>query len=394
MLASDNSRLDAFVAGTVAVGFSETMSSMQKYAKRLHGQDSLGFAPSSDRKLKHQYASVMLGVAFAFTVGGFVYEYRGIDGVCIFGVCIQALSLVALGAFVLCLSKDKTTTDVPGEVNETTRASRGDSRNNSVLTTAVNDAVPRFNASDKIGTNWLVWVMAISFGVESLTIGYNLSIGPIFLLDEFNRGTGIIGVMFAVGALSGTVAAIGATCTDVGEKFLKGIAKSPFDICFAMGGIAVGVLLAAAPSFPVYVLGVILLMAFNDLAATLMTEFQASINTTANYFFISPMGQVVRRSINVITALTGPILFGYSPRLPYIIAGAVTLVWTLGLIILFDKRLDSIVPNISRETGRSENVIRAKMERGSILFSSLERLYNVMRVSQPREHTSDEADEG
>ena len=92
--------------------------------------------------------------------------------------------------------------------------------------------------------------MCISFGIEALTIGYNLSIGPIFLLDEFNRQTGIIGIMFAVGAGSGTLAAVGVTCTEGGKKLLNKIATSPFDVCFAMLGIGIGVIVAAIPSFP------------------------------------------------------------------------------------------------------------------------------------------------
>ena len=102
---------------------------------------------------------------------------------------------------------------------------------------------------------WVNWLMCISFGIEALTIGYNLSIGPIFMLDEFNKQTGIIGIMFAVGAASGTVVAISVTCTSFGRNMLKKIAASPFDICFSMAGIGIGVLVAAVPSFPVHVCG-------------------------------------------------------------------------------------------------------------------------------------------
>ena len=65
-------------------------------------------------------------------------------------------------------------------------------------------------------------------------------------------------------------------------------------------------------------------MCFNDLGATLMTELQASITTVSNFWVLGPLGQVVRRSLNVITAVSGPVLFGIYPRLPYIVAGAIT----------------------------------------------------------------------
>ena len=50
-----------------------------------------------------------------------------------------------------------------------------------------------------------------------------------------------------------------------------------------------------------------------------------------SYSLVGPLGQVVRRSLNVITALTGPILFSVYPRLPYLVAGGVTLIWSVVL---------------------------------------------------------------
>jgi len=390
---SDNGLLTPFVVGTAVVGFSETMSSMQKYAKKMFQLEP--DREMASKKLRYQYASVMLGVVFAFSIGGFVYQYYFINGVALFGVIIQSLGLAS---FFLYLSlstrgtssssplvsneknkadscklasfltqsistlsligsenekekKDKTNTNAV-VVNNTEEendkkqiniASSASSSNNStrssiisfvnrirgsLLTRTVNEANSKFDTDTEIATTWINWIVCISFGIEALTIGYNLSIGPIFLLDEFNKQTSIIGIMFAVGAASGTFAAVSVTCTDLGKDVLKKIATSPFDVCFAMLGIGLGVLVAAVPSFPVHVLGVVILMCFNDLGATLMTELQASISTTSNYSLLGPMGQVVRRTLNCVTALTGPILFGMYPRLPYIVAGTVTLVWT------------------------------------------------------------------
>jgi len=387
---SDNGLLTPFVVGTAVVGFSETMSSMQKYAKKMFQLEP--DREMASRKLRYQYASVMLGVVFAFSIGGFVYQYYFINGVALFGVIIQSLGLAS---FFLYLSlstrgtssssplvsdeknkadscklasfltqsisslslisndkekqKDKTNTNAV-VVNNTEQedkqqiniasssASSNSTRSSiisfinrirgSILTRTVNEANSKFDTDTEIATTWINWIVCISFGIEALTIGYNLSIGPIFLLDEFNKQTSIIGIMFAVGAASGTFAAVSVTCIDIGKDVLKKIATSPFDVCFAMLGIGIGVLVAAVPSFPVHVLGVVILMCFNDLGATLMTELQASISTTSNYSLLGPMGQVVRRTLNCVTALTGPILFGMYPRLPYIVAGTVTLVWT------------------------------------------------------------------
>lgn len=340
---SDNGLLTPFVVGTAVVGFSETMSSMQKYAKKMFQLEP--DREMASKKLRYQYASVMLGVVFAFSIGGFVYQYYFINGVALFGVIIQSLGL---SSFFLYLAltrttsttsssmigndkekKDKTnnnavvvtkTEEEKQQINIASSASSNSSTRSSIisfinrirgslLTRTMNEANSKFDTDTEIATTWINWIVCISFGIEALTIGYNLSIGPIFLLDEFNKQTSIIGIMFAVGAASGTFTAVSVTCTDIGKDVLKKIATSPFDVCFAMLGIGVGVLVAAVPSFPVHVLGVVILMCFNDLGATLMTELQASISTTSNYSLLGPMGQVVRRTLNCVTALTGPILF-------------------------------------------------------------------------------------
>jgi len=359
---SDNGLLTPFVVGTAVVGFSETMSSMQKYAKKMFQLEP--DREMASRKLRYQYASVMLGVVFAFSIGGFVYQYYFINGVALFGVIIQSLGLTSFFLYLALTSSLKSlssaligngnekkeeknnnavvstkTEEEEQQINIASSAASSNSSRSSIisfinrirgslLSRTMNEANSKFDTDTEIATTWINWIVCISFGIEALTIGYNLSIGPIFLLDEFNKQTSIIGIMFAVGAASGTFAAVSVTCTDLGKDVLKKIATSPFDVCFAMLGIGIGVLVAAVPSFPVHVLGVVILMCFNDLGATLMTELQASISTTSNYSLLGPMGQVVRRTLNCVTALTGPILFGMYPRLPYIVAGTVTLVWT------------------------------------------------------------------
>ena len=56
---------------------------------------------------------------------------------------------------------------------------------------------------------------------KALTIGYNLSIGPIFLLTEFNQDVSIIGILFAAGASCGTISAVSATLTTPGKWFFN-----------------------------------------------------------------------------------------------------------------------------------------------------------------------------
>lgn len=297
----------------------------------------------------------------------------------LFGLVVESLALVSLLVYVAVAREDGGGDESQDRVFLANRTSNESSVNpssvlssRSVLSPALRDATSAFNAKEDIPLTWLNWIMAFSFGVESLTIGYNLSIGPLFLLDEFGKQTGIIGVMFAVGAASGTICAVAVTCTFRGRTMLQQVARSPFDICASMVGIGIGVLVAAVPSFPVHVLGVVLLMCFNDLAATLMTEFNGSINTESNYALIGPLGQVVRRSINCVTAVTGPLLFGILPRLPYIVAGSLTLLWTCFLFLAFRRRFESSLGVIADNTGYTPQEIKARVESGAIQYSSAE----------------------
>lgn len=382
----DKDSVRPFVIGTAIVGFSETLSSMQKYAKEIHKNDP-------DRKkgqlmLKYQYAAVMIGAVFAFSIGGFVYQEYKINGVAVYGIIMEGAGLLAL---LLFFALEKRMEQPPPEVDDhimdpektgvlPTMISRKKKEAETTTTTTevvvgggggssimeciseekpaddsmfnlANTANTTYTTSDTQST-WINWLICASFGVEALTIGFNLSVGPIFILQTFGKDTGTIGILFAVGAASGSIVAIGVTCTSFGNKLMKRIAAPPFDICFAMCGIGVGVLVAAIPYFPGHVVGLILLMCFNDLGATLMTELQASITTASNYSLLAPAGQVVRRSLNVVTALTGPVLFGIIPALPYYVAGGITLAWTVMITILFKVRTQQTATELSGKTGK------------------------------------------
>ena len=90
-----------------------------------------------------------------------------------------------------------------------------------------------------------------------------------------------------------------------------------------------------------HVIGLILMCMFYDIAATWLIEVQGAVVTRSAYKTVVPLGQIVRRSINTITAITGPLLFGIMPRSPYIVAGGLTLTWTLLVVLFLEKRRDA-----------------------------------------------------
>jgi beta-lactamase regulating signal transducer with metallopeptidase domain len=119
---------------------------------------------------------------------------------------------------------------------------------------------------------------------------------------------------------------------------MKKYIPSPIDIYVAFVGIALSVFCAAVPNFPIHITGIILLMACNDLGSFTINSLQGTINSEKAYKKVGPLGQVVRRSMNVITAVTGPRLYSIMPQLPYLIAGSITLVWAVLIMIVLSKR--------------------------------------------------------
>ena len=513
---SDDDSLAPFIAGTAVVGMSETMSCIQQYIKEIYKNHP---DPKKSRlRMKDQYAFVMLGVVFTFLLGGFTYQYYDINGVAIFGIVLQSLSLIAYFLFLWLLEKtmqevmvnddevtsldvikDKNTDeedsgnghfdssqDSPEQVSKSTSMliiSEGDDEDDEVndsidkdrqgsnlsspsknngneheevedkendnyvkdtqnyddsndvddviiaedmikgkgttsntrenkslniqlylederkevpkerrrqsrlssfasslkkrLSSLIGHAHTQYTTCDLPAT-WVNWLLCFTFGIQALTIGFTLGIGPIFIRDEFDKGTDIIGILFSIGATFGSILAILVTCTSFGSILLMKIALPPFDLCFVMGGIAVGVFVACIPSFAVHVIGLIVVMCFNDLGVTIMTELQASITTVSNFSVLGPLGQVIGRSLNVVTALTGPVLYGINPRFPYYVAGSTTLCWTIMLIILFRRRLEKTVEVICDMTGRNKTSVMYRMS-----YATEEQVYS-MATANPK----------
>ena len=365
--ATDKDNLECFVTGTVLVGFSETMSSMQIYCK----QEYLAESDLLQQKLKVQYAAVMLGVMLAFLLGGVLYQFFHINGVALFGMAVLGTELVATLGY-LAIAQNRESEDRPasieGQVLALTDLSSGKASlrpspppsppgvlqgslvpfRTSLMSQLSGVSVSFFrqpigqqiNEFQRSGqpANSLAYLLAITMGIEAVTIGYNLSVGPIFLLQDFGQGVAIIGVLFAAGATSGTFFAITATLTPWGKRIMKMYLPAPFNIYFSLFGIGACVLLASTPHIAVHIFGLLLLMGFNDLAATLLIELQGTVTSNASYKIVGPFGQVVRRTCNTVTAITGPLLFGVWPRLPYMVAGGVTLAWTLVVAIFIENR--------------------------------------------------------
>ena len=112
-----------------------------------------------------------------------------------------------------------------------------------------------------------------------------------------------------------------------------------------------------------------------------LTELQGSITTTSNYSVIGPIGQVSRRCLNCVSAMTGPVLFGVFPSLPYIVAFSITLAWVVLLFVVFLHRIKTSLDVISNGT---TDLRVSKMVRRESSFQKLEEIRGIMKHSDSK----------
>jgi hypothetical protein len=270
--------------------------------------------------------------------------------------------LKSFASSTISLAKEDLTmkTSVMKHDHSTNESSEDDSAGNCTFSVRKGDemvAALDYFLGSGMGANYLSYILCITFGMEAITIGFNLAISPIFITEQFGKDTAVIGIMLGAGAGFGTLVSILVALTKEGRALTEKYMPSPHNFFVAMGGISVSVLLASVPSFPVHVIGILFLMGFNDLAAITLNEMQGTITSSRAYSAIGPMGQVVRRSCNVITAVTGPLLFSVLPQLPYIVAGVVTALWTLVLVIVIKHRMSS-----SRDLMDTDDIPKASLQ--------------------------------
>jgi hypothetical protein len=101
--------------------------------------------------------------------------------------------------------------------------------------------------------------------------------------------------------------------------------------------LASGIATAAfgVPVLMVAVTSQLCLSALNNFTVSLLNEVTASaVRNRADYLRLQSLGQLLRRCGNILTAVTGPILFGIAPWLPWAVYGGVVCLWALLLWVV------------------------------------------------------------
>ena len=216
VLVSDNADLVPFLVGTIIIGFSETLACMQTYAKAFYQND----IDVLEHNLKVQYAAVCCGVTFAFGMGGAIYQFTGIDGIAVFGTIASAAEMVSFLCYFALNSKEtipwkEVINDSAGSSSHAVQTSESsntdtlpenqkmsgelakdvDTKRTSLLNEDHVRAVMDAFSHSGSGANFLSYIIAITIGMEAITIGYNLAISPIFIMEFYGRQEGVIGIM-------------------------------------------------------------------------------------------------------------------------------------------------------------------------------------------------------
>jgi ABC-type Mn2+/Zn2+ transport system permease subunit len=131
------------------------------------------------------------------------------------------------------------------------------------------------------GANSLSYLLCITIGMEAITIGYNLAISPLYITEQFDvNSSTTVGLMLASGAALGTIISSFVTLTEIGKRLMNSYLPSPTNLIVSMGAIAVSVLIAAVPLFYIHIIGLMMLMAWNDFASILLNEMQGEFANT------------------------------------------------------------------------------------------------------------------
>jgi flagellar biosynthesis component FlhA len=130
------------------------------------------------------------------------------------------------------------------------------------------------------GANSLSYLLCITIGMEAIANSFSLAISPLYITEQFDVNSSTVGLMLASGAALGTIISSFVTLTETGKRLMNSYLSSPTNLIVSMGAIAVSVLIAAVPLFYIHIIGLMMLMAWNDFASILLNEMQGEFANT------------------------------------------------------------------------------------------------------------------
>jgi len=107
----------------------------------------------------------------------------------------------------------------------------------------------------------------------------------------------------------------------------------PLHVPITVGIVAIGTMCFSVPVLGVAIAAQMLMSTFNDVSVSYLNELIATSVPPSKFRKNQGRGQYLRRIGNVITGVTGPLLFGVYEGLPFILFGSIVFVWSLILFV-------------------------------------------------------------
>jgi hypothetical protein len=316
LIKKEHDQLGVFAACNIVVGLAEANAAVQVYAKREFGTDMSALRNA----LRTQSAVNGAAVIFGFLLGGLMFQTFGVSGVAGTGVFVLGVELLSLVMYIISdqgnyysgsYKKEDMDTGFPNQsenksdnevksappIHATSRPYKDDNspppscsgpkpsnslsstHSQSLLRLAISTGnVPDFllnsySASTEISRNNILFVVAAAFTIESVTVGYLFSIGPLFIKTEFGKDEGTIGLLFSAASLWGTVLTLFFASTK-GQDFCRKYLPSPFNLYAFLCAIATFMSIISVPLFSVHVISILFVVGGNELFLTVLTEIQ------------------------------------------------------------------------------------------------------------------------
>lgn len=386
LLFLDNTNFTVFVLGNIVTGFAEGSSHVFVYSKQQYGTD----LPKLRMAIRTQSTFIGIAVILGFFFGGMAFHMFGVHGIAVAGMIVLVLEVASLLYFLTCppnanvsndSSKERTMKrasskrapsheagiDFSRVVQEDDIEDEGSRAASHKLDTISqeekdNDNIDGDNGDirgtdsaeenrfedfvggiqeiyanhEEIVPHSFTYLIAAMFSVEAIATGYLFSIGPLFMCHAFDINQGLIGTLFSLASLFGSVFTVLAI-SPKGRALQKRYLRSPYNLYILIAIMTIALFGMTIPSFPVHVICIMLLIGGSELFLTLLSELQGAITTSHYYDVLGPSAQMIRRILNIIMAVSGPSAYHVLPLLPYIMAGFLCTVYTLVFVYLTER---------------------------------------------------------
>ena len=211
-----------------------------------------------------------------------------------------------------------------------------------------------------VGVVWpYMRVVIVTQAVMALCIGSFLSTSLLLYTQEFDVSASTVGMLLGIGEGLGalvifitsawpTVAAkLGCTrsapTTEAGG-FFGALLGRPLHVPLVLlivGAVTMGF---SIPQFGVAIVCQMVMSSMNDLSVTLLNELTATSLPPAEFKANHALGQWLRRLGNMLTGVTGPILFSIFPGLPFLVYGGIVFLWSCFLWVVLHAHAQEVVP--------------------------------------------------